>query len=420
MSQYIIENNGPLNGTISISGAKNSVLGLIAATILSDEDIELTNVPNVSDVHNLLETMKILGTKYKFDTKKHILLINNSNINPSIKLDFDSVKKIRASYYLLGALLGRFKQAAISLPGGCNIGSRPIDLHLKGFEKLGANIKLDKGIIYAQANQLIGNFIYLDFPSVGATINIILASVLANGITTILNVAKEPHILDLIELLNKMGAKITLKENDIVINGVSKLHSTSHKVIPDQIETGTFLIAGAITKGNITLENVNPIDLKCITAKLIEMGCSINSFNNLITIDARNIILNPTNITTGPYPSFPTDMQPQFATLLGIANGVSVLNDNIFENRFCYIDELTRMGANMKLYGTTNVIKGVKQYKGAKVSSHDLRAGAALVLAGLSANGTTIVENVHFIKRGYENFVEKLTQLKAKIKEIKD
>ena len=418
MNQYIIENNGPLKGTIEVSGAKNSVLALIAATILCDEDIELRNVPNVSYVQNLLNAMKILGTNYKFDTKKHILLINNSNINPTIKLDFDSVKKIRASYYLLGALLGKYKESYVSMPGGCNIGSRPIDLHLRGFKKLGAIINLEDGIINAKAKELVGTFIYLDFPSVGATINIILASVLAKGTTTILNIAKEPHIIDVINFLNQMGAKITLKENTIIVEGVEKLHTTSHIVIPDQIEAGTFLVAGAITKGNITLENVNPIDLDCISIKLLETGCKIKCYDNAISIDARNTKLKPINVSTGPYPSFPTDMQPQFAILLGLANGISILDDNIFENRFCYIDEMSRMGANMVLYNNTNIITGIKEYKGARVSAPDLRAGAALVLAGLSANSKTIVDNIQYIKRGYEKFEYKLNELGANVKEF--
>lgn len=420
MSKYILKDNGPLQGEIEINGAKNSVLGLIAASILCDDVIELKNVPNVSDVKNLLEGLKSLGSKIDFNTKTHILSIDNRNINPDIMLDFDFIRKIRASYYLLGALLGKYHKAIVSLPGGCNIGTRPMDLHFKGFEALGANLLLDNGNIIATTNKLVGTKIYLDFASVGATINILLASVLAKGTTILFNAAKEPHVVDIINFLNAMGANITIFEDKIVIQGVKKLHTTSYKVMFDQIEAGTFLLASAITKGNITIEKINAKDMECITLKLQEMGCKINNYNDAINIDCnfKDFYLKPTNIITNPYPGFPTDMQPQFAITLGLANGLSVINETIFENRYIYTDEISRMGGKMIVHGNTNIITGVSNYIGARVVSPDLRAGAALTLAGLTTKNNTIIENIHLIKRGYENFDEKLRLLGANIQEI--
>lgn len=420
MSKYILKDNGPLQGEIEINGAKNSVLGLIAASILCDDVIELKNVPNVSDVKNLLEGLKSLGSKIDFNTKTHILSIDNRNINPNIMLDFDFIRKIRASYYLLGALLGKYHKAIVSLPGGCNIGTRPMDLHFKGFEALGANLLLDNGNIIATTNKLVGTKIYLDFASVGATINILLASVLAKGTTILFNAAKEPHVVDIINFLNAMGANITIFEDKIVIQGVKKLHTTSYKVMFDQIEAGTFLLASAITKGNITIEKINAKDMECITLKLQEMGCKINNYNDAINIDCnfKDFYLKPTNIITNPYPGFPTDMQPQFAITLGLANGLSVINETIFENRYIYTDEISRMGGKMIVHGNTNIITGVSNYIGARVVSPDLRAGAALTLAGLTTKNNTIIENIHLIKRGYENFDEKLRLLGANIQEI--
>lgn len=412
---YQIKNNGPLKGEVEISGAKNGVLPIIAATILSDEEIKLSNVPNVTDVHNLLLAMKSIGSKYEYNEITHILKIDNTHINPDLTLDFEYVKKLRASYYLLGALLGKYKKAIVAMPGGCNIGTRPMDLHLKGFKELGAKLDLEDGNINATADELVGTKIYLDFPSVGATINIILASVLAKGTTTLLNVAKEPHIIGLICFLNELGANIRFINDKITIVGVEKLKSTNYMIIPDQIEAGTFLVAGAITKGIVTIKNIIPSHLDCITSKLEEMGCKITYYNEAITLDAQDIELQPIHLVTNPYPGFPTDMQPQMAVLMGLAKGTSIIDENIFENRFCYVDEMTRMSARMRVVNNSNLIQGVSQYKGAKVNAPDLRAGAALVLAGLNATGTTIVEDIKYIQRGYECFDKKLRGLGADI-----
>jgi UDP-N-acetylglucosamine 1-carboxyvinyltransferase len=418
MNKFVINNNGPLKGDVEISGAKNSVLALMAASILCKEVVELKNVPNVSDVNHLIEAMKYLGSEIQFNKEKHILTIDNHNINPNICLDCECVKQIRASYYLLGALIGKYHQANVSLPGGCKIGTRPIDLHLKGFRKLGVDLELNNGNIVAKANKLIGNKIHLDFASVGATINILLASVLANGTTTIINIAKEPHVIDVVNFLNSMGAKINeVRENRFVIEGVKELHSTSYTVVSDQIEAGTFLVAGAITKGDITLHNVVPKHLECMTCKLEDMGCKIYAYDDTIRLVAPDI-LQPTTIITNPYPGFPTDMQPQFAVALGLANGSSWIDETIFENRFLYVNELNRMGANMVVQNNINIINGVSSYQGAIVSSPDLRAGAALVLAGLTASSETIIDDIKYIKRGYECFDKKLSLLGANIKEI--
>lgn len=420
-NKYLIENNGPLMGEVKIEGAKNSALALIAASVMCNDIIVLENIPNVSDVHNLLNTMEYLGSKIDFNIKTHTLILDNRNIDYSLTLDIEFIQKIRASYYLLGALLGRYKEANVSLPGGCNIGTRPMDLHLKGFEKLGAIIALKEGNICAKANKLIGTTIYLDFASVGATINIMLAAVFAEGTTTILNAAKEPHVIDVALFLNKMGAKIRNADTGkIIINGVDKLHSTTYETIPDQIEAGTFLLAGAITNGNVTIQNIIPKHMDCITFKLKEMGCIITEdISNInITTPSEKFKFHPVKITTSPYPGFPTDMQPQFAVALGLAQGTSVINETIFENRFLYADEMARMGADMYVYRSLNIIGGVEYYQGAKINTPDLRAGAALTLAGLVAKNKTTLDNIHYIQRGYENFDEKLNSLGANIKII--
>ena len=414
MDRYLIEKNGPLNGEVLIGGAKNSVLGLMAASILCKGTTIINNVPMVNDVINLIELMKSIGSEIKINN--HQLVINNKNIDPSIVLDYEKTKELRASYYLLGSLIGRFHYACVSMPGGCNIGSRPIDLHLKGFKLLGVNINLDDGNIKAEATKLAGQKVYLDFASVGATINIMLSAVLADGTTIIINAAKEPHVIDVANMLNKMGADIKYAGTDtIVIKGVKELKEIEYTTIPDQIEAGTFLIAGAITKGNVTIKNIIPEHMNCITYKLKEMGCKINTYNDSINVQ-RTTLLNPVRISTAPYPGFPTDMQPQFAVLMGLANGVSTLEENIFENRFLYVDEMSRLGADMRVSGNTNIIFGVNKYKKATVCAPDLRAGAALVLAGLTSS--LKLDNVHLIERGYEDFDKKLNNLGAKIKKI--
>lgn len=417
MSKYIVNNNGPLNGEVLISGAKNSVLGLIAASLLCKDQVELKNVPNVSDVCNIINAMTYLGSKINFNMNTHTLTIDNSDINPYINLNCDCITKIRASYYLIGALLGKYHYANVALPGGCKIGARPIDLHIKGFKQLGAKIELKHGNIIAETTRLKGAKIHLDFASVGATINILLASVLADGTTTIINVAKEPHVMDVVNFLNSMGANIKeVSSNTLIVCGVKELHSTSYTVVADQIEAGTFLVAGAMTKGNVTLRNVNPKHLECITCKLEDMGCKIVPYNDSITLVGPDILL-PINIITNPYPGFPTDMQPQFAAALGIANGTSWIDETIYENRFLYVNELNRLGANMVVQNNINIITGVKQYQSAHTTALDLRAGAALVLSALTAVGKTTIDDIKYIKRGYESFDKKLRAIGANITE---
>ncbi len=411
--EYIIKNNGALTGNVKISGAKNSALGLVAATLLTNEEVVLKNVPDVSDIDNMIEAISIIGGQCK--KEKNILIIKNENINIENPINYDCVRKIRASYYLLGSLLGKYHKGIVALPGGCPIGTRPINLHLKGFETLGAKVSLDDGNITVVADKLEGKFIYLDFPSVGATINILFAAVLAEGETTILNAAKEPHVIDVANLLNKMGAKIYGAGTDKVkIIGVKSLHGTTHEVIPDQIEAGTFMIAAAMTKGDIVLENVISRHLTSISMKLKEMGVKVCEDCNMLRVSNKEI-LKPTIIKTAPYPGFPTDLQPQISVALALANGESIVEEKIFENRFVYADEVARMGAKMKIKNSTNCISGINHFKGATVVAPDLRAGAALTLAGLCADKKTTIKNAEIINRGYENFVEKLNNLGANI-----
>ncbi len=411
--EYIIKNNGALSGNIQISGAKNSALGLIAATLLTNEEVVLTNVPNVSDIDNMIEAISLIGGKCK--KEKNTLIIKNENINVENPINYNCVRKIRASYYLLGSLLGKYHKGIVALPGGCPIGTRPINLHLKGFETLGAKASLEDGNITVTADKLTGKFIYLDFPSVGATINIILAAVLAEGETKILNAAKEPHVIDIVNMLVKMGAKINGAGTDqIKITGVKALHGTVHEVIPDQIEAGTFMIAAAMTRGDITLENVVSKHLMSISSKLIEMGVKIEENETKIRI-TNNKRLKSSIVKTAPYPGFPTDLQPQIAMALALAEGDSIVEEKIFENRFVYADEVARMGAKMRIQKSVNCITGINQFKGATVIAPDLRAGAALTLAGLCADRKTIIKNAQIINRGYENFTDKLNSIGANI-----
>ena len=411
--EYIIKNNGALSGNIQISGAKNSALGLIAATLLTNEEVVLTNVPNFSDIDNMIEAISLIGGKCK--KEKNTLIIKNENINVENPINYDCVRKIRASYYLLGSLLGKYHKGIVALPGGCPIGTRPINLHLKGFETLGAKASLEDGNITVTADKLTGRFIYLDFPSVGATINIIFAAVLAEGETRILNAAKEPHVIDIVNMLVKMGAKINGAGTDqIKITGVKALHGTVHEVIPDQIEAGTFMIAAAMTRGDITLENVVSKHLMSISSKLIEMGVKIEEDETKIRI-TNNKRLKSSIVKTAPYPGFPTDLQPQIAMALALAEGDSIVEEKIFENRFVYADEVARMGAKMRIQKSVNCITGINQFKGATVVAPDLRAGAALTLAGLCADRKTIIKNAQIINRGYEDFTKKLNSLGANI-----
>lgn len=416
MEQYIIKGGIPLAGEVVIGGAKNAALGILAAAIMADETVLIENLPDVRDINVLLQAIEDIGaTVIRVD--KHTVKINGSTIN-ALSVDLEFIKKIRASYYLLGALLGKYKQASVALPGGCNIGSRPIDLHIKGFEALGAKVVVEHGMIDAKADELVGNHIYLDMVSVGATINIMLAACMAQGKTTIENCAKEPHIVDVANFLNSMGAKIKGAGTDVIrIHGVEKLHGSEYSIIPDQIEAGTFMVAAAATKGDVLIKNVIPKHLESISAKLEDIGVCVEEFDDAVRVVA-NKRLGHTQIKTQPYPGFPTDMQPQIATLLALSEGTSTVTENIFENRFKYVDELSRMGASIKVEGNIAIINGVVGFTSAAVSAPDLRAGAALVTAALVAEGISIVDQIYYIERGYEEFPEKLRQLGAFIEKV--
>ena len=414
MDQYIIKGGNPLVGEVEIGGAKNAALAILAAAIMTDDTVRLENLPDVNDINVLLEAIGGIGAKVE-RVDRHTAVINGSTIG-DISVDYEYIKKIRASYYLLGALLGKYKKAEVPLPGGCNIGSRPIDQHLKGFRALGATVDIKYGAIVASApNGLHGTHIFMDTVSVGATINIMMAASMAKGNTIIENAAKEPHVVDTANFLNSMGANIKGAGTDVIrIKGVSHLHGTEYAVIPDQIEAGTFMFAAAVTKGDVTVKNVIPKHLESITAKLLEIGCEVEEADDCIRVVASKP-LQHTQVKTLPYPGFPTDMQPQITVALGLSKGTSIVTESIFENRFKYVDELTRMGASIKVEGNTAIIDGVSRYTGANISAPDLRAGAALVLAAMSAEGFSTVDDIRYIERGYEDFHLKLQGLGAQI-----
>lgn len=417
MSSYIIKGKVPLRGKVHISGAKNAVLGILAAATMADETVTVENVPDVNDANVVLEALSTIGAKVKH-TAAHTVDIDGSTIS-NYTVDYESIRRIRASYYLIGALLGKYKEAKVALPGGCDIGSRPIDLHIKGFKALGADVELlPGGFIYVKAEKLTGANIFFDTVSVGATINLMLASCMAEGETILENAAKEPHIVDVANFLNAMGANIKGAGTDIIrIKGVEKLHGTSYSIFPDQIEAGTFMIAAAVTGGDVTVCDVIPKHLESISAKLIEMGCIVEEGDETVRVIA-NDRLKATNIKTLPYPGFPTDMQPQMAVALSLATGSSIVTESVFENRFRYIDELARLGGKAKVDGGTAYIEGVDGFSGAKLIAPDLRAGAALVLAALAAEGISEVEDIVYIKRGYEDFAGKLRGIGALIEEV--
>ena len=416
MEQYIMKGGNPLAGEVYISGAKNAALGILAAAIMTDEDVVIDNLPDVRDINVLLEAIAEIGAKVE-RIDRHTVRINAGSIK-EVSVDDEFIRKIRASYYFIGALLGKYKSAEVPLPGGCNIGSRPIDQHLKGFRALGAKVEIVKGSVVAHAIDLVGSHIYLDVVSVGATINIMMAAALAEGQTILENVAKEPHVVDVANFLNSMGANIKGAGTDVIrIRGVGRLHGTEYSVIPDQIEAGTFMCAAAATRGDVMVRNVIPKHLEAISAKLAEIGCEVTEFD-----DAVRVVGKPrpraTNIKTLPYPGFPTDMQPQMAVTLALADGTSMVTESIFENRFKYVDELARMGGSIKVEGNVAVIDGVPGFTGAQVEAPDLRAGAALVIAGLAAEGYTVVDEIGYIQRGYEAFDEKLRSLGAVIEKV--
>ncbi|HIT90029.1 MAG TPA: UDP-N-acetylglucosamine 1-carboxyvinyltransferase [Candidatus Merdenecus merdavium] len=416
MDQFIIKGGNPLVGEVEIGGAKNAALAILAAAIMTDETVLIENLPDVRDINVLLEAIEeIGGIVNRID--RNTVSINGSKIC-ECSVDYEFIKKIRASYYLLGALLGKYKRAEVPLPGGCNIGSRPIDQHLKGFKALGAHVDIKHGAILAQAKELKGTHIFLDMVSVGATINIMMAAAMADGHTTIENAAREPHVVDVANFLNSMGANIKGAGTDVIrILGVPCLHKTEYSIIPDQIEAGTFMFAAAATKGDVMVKNVIPKHLEATTAKLIEIGCEVEEFDDAVRVVASKKLKN-THVKTLPYPGYPTDMQPQIAVALAIAEGTSIVTESIFENRFKYVDELSRMGANIKVEGNTAIIDGVNKLTGARVSAPDLRAGAALVIAGLAGEGITIVDDIVYIQRGYEAFEQKLRSLGAEIEKV--
>ncbi len=416
MEQYAIKGGNPLVGEVEIGGAKNAALAILAAAVMTDETVYIENMPDVRDTNVLIQAMESIGVVVN-RVDRHSVKINASQIH-SLTIEDDFIKKIRASYYLLGALLGKYKKAEVTLPGGCNIGSRPIDQHIKGFRALGADVRIEHGLIHAQAEKLTGNHIYMDVVSVGATINVMMAAVMADGQTIIENAAKEPHVVDLANFLNSMGANIKGAGTDVIrIKGVSKLHGSEYVIIPDQIEAGTFMFAAAATHGDVTVKNVIPKHLESISAKLLEIGCEIEESDDAVRVVSAKA-LRHTHVKTLPYPGFPTDMQPQIAVTLALSEGTSMVTESIFENRFKYVDELTRMGANIKVEGNTAFIEGVSKYTGASVSAPDLRAGAALVIAGMAAEGITIVDDIKYIERGYEDFHLKLQALGAQIEKV--
>lgn len=416
MEQYIIKGGNPLVGEVVIGGAKNAALGILAAAIMADETVTISNLPDVKDIDVLLEAISDTGAIVERRCR-HCVKINGATISNYV-VDNNFIKKMRGSYYLLGAMLGKYHHAEVALPGGCNIGSRPIDQHLKGFRALGATAHVVNGMIVVDAKKLVGSHIYFDKNSVGATINVMMAAVLAEGRTVLENVAKEPHVVDVANLLNSMGAQVKGAGTDIIrIDGVRRLHSANYSVIPDQIEAGTFMFAAAATKGDVTVKNVIPKHLDFLSSKLREIGCEVSEFDDAVRVVCKSRLTH-TNINTMPYPGFPTDMQPQMSILLALAEGTSVVTESIFENRFKYVDELNRMGSDITVEGSSAIIKGVGTLMGAQVSAPDLRAGAALVIAGLAAEGVTTVDDIAFILRGYEDFAEKLQNLGGMIEMV--
>ena len=418
MEQYVIKGGRPLEGEVTIAGAKNAALGILAAAVMTDQEVTIENVPNVRDTRVLLQAIQGIGARVRY-IDEHTVAICGGTINPNTDLCVDEyIRKIRASYYLLGALLGKYNHSQVALPGGCDIGARPIDLHIKGFEALGAHVDIANGMISVEADELIGSHIYMDVISVGATINVMMAAVMANGKTTIENAAKEPHIVDVANFLNSMGANIKGAGTDVIrIRGVKSLHGTTYSIIPDQIEAGTFMVAAAATRGNVLIKNVIPKHLEATTAKLEEIGCEVEEFDDAVRVRAPHV-LHRTHVKTLPYPGYPTDMQPQMAVTLALSNGTSIITESIFENRFKYVAELSRMGAHIRVEGNTAILDGVETFTGANVAAPDLRAGAALVIAALVANDFSTVCDIKYIQRGYEKFDEKLRGLGALIEKV--
>ncbi|MCL2088809.1 MAG: UDP-N-acetylglucosamine 1-carboxyvinyltransferase [Oscillospiraceae bacterium] len=416
MDKYVINGGRRLSGEVTISGAKNAAVAILPAAILAEAPCVIENLPNISDVSVLLEVLSIMGAKIRTINKSSIEIDPTRITNPYVP--YELAKKMRASYYFLGALLAKHKQAAVPMPGGCDLGVRPIDQHLKGFRSLGAEDSIDDGFIHVKANELMGTQIYFDTVSVGATINVMLAAVKAKGLTIIENAAKEPHVVDLANFLNSIGADVFGAGTDVIkIHGVDSLGGATYSIIPDQIESGTYMVATAATGGDVVIKNVIPKHLEVLTFKLEKIGADIEVFDESLRVRSQGNITK-TSIKTMPHPGFPTDMQPQMTALLTLAEGTSMITDNVWDNRFKYVDELRRMGADISVDGKVAVVEGKGSLKGAPVKATDLRAGAALVIAGLAAQGVTEIEDIYHIERGYEDIVVKLRSLGADIKKI--
>ncbi len=420
LEKLVIHGGNRLCGEMEINDAKNAAVAIIPATLLAQDVCRIENIPNISDVTCMVRILSQMGAQVKY-INKHTLEINTRTVNSYI-IPHEMTKQLRASYYLIGALLGRYCRAKVALPGGCNFGVRPIDLHIRGFELLGAKTSVENAMINASADHLTGSSIYMDKVSVGATINIMLAAVKARGLTIIENAAKEPHIVDLANFLNAMGADVRGAGTDVIkIRGVSDMHGCTYSIIPDQIEAGTYMVAAAATAGDVLIKNVIPKHLESISAKLIEAGCRVTEYDDSVRVESDGHFRH-FNIKTMPHPGFPTDMQPQMATLLTVADGTSIVSEGVWDNRFKYIDQFIRMGAKVQVDGTIAVFQGIKELTGAPVRADDLRAGAAMIIAGLMATGTTEIEDIVYIDRGYEDFVEKFRELGADIyrKEFND
>ena len=413
MEKFVITGGKPLHGAVTISGAKNAAVGILPATILAGDVCVIENLPDISDVAVSLKILSVLGARIKM-LNRNTYEIDTTHISCTNVPD-DLSRQMRASYYFLGALLGRFGSAQVAMPGGCNLGPRPIDQHLKAFSALGAADSVEYGMIKVEGKQLKGAHVFFDTVSVGATMNAMLAAVLADGLTVLENVAKEPHVVDLANFLNMMGADVRGAGTDVIkIRGVEKMHGCSYSVIPDQIEAGSFMVAAAVTGGNVLIKNVTPKHLEPITAKLELAGATVEEFDDAVRVYRTGDLL-PLKIKTMPHPGFPTDMQPLMGVMLSIAHGTSIITEGIWENRFRYVDELTRMGANIQVDGQVAVIEGVPELLPAPLRASDLRAGAALVVAALAAKGTSEITGIGYIERGYESLVEKLQGLGADI-----
>ncbi len=417
MENFVINGGHELFGDVNISGAKNAAVAIIPAAILANDVVRIENIPKISDVSLIIKILDCMGATVKMINSDTIEIDSQALRNKSVPYELAS--HFRASYYLIGAMLGRFKNAEVAMPGGCDFGTRPIDLHIKGFKMLGADVDIVNGMVCAKAEKLVGTSIYMDNVSVGATINVMLAAVLARGLTVIENAAKEPHIVDLANFLNSMGADVRGAGTDVIkIRGAEKLHGCTYSIIPDQIEAGTYMVAAAACGGDVLVKNVIPKHLESISAKLIEAGAEVIEYDDAVRV-TRYKALNKCNVKTMPHPGFPTDMQPQMAVLLSVAHGTSLLSESVWDNRFQYVGQLTRMGANIQVDGKLAVIDGVDELSGVKVKATDLRAGAAMIIAGLIAKGETVIEDIQYIDRGYEDVVQKFAALGADIKRIK-